>query len=150
MKISGGIVTATGGEGACGVGGGYKSGDGKVEISGGTVAATAGAGGERCIDVGFVGPNGVAGGIAFTGGSILAEHAKVKPAATNAVGASVWRVDVAVPNPDPAQAVTVTGLADYGVTDIRTSTPTVTATFTSGSPTASTTSWSTAPPSTRR
>ena len=115
VRISGGIVSATAGEGAHGIGGGYLSDRGSVEITGGTVAA---AGGEGGMDVGIVGPSGVAGSVVFGGGSILADMAKVKPAAKNVAGASVWRVDVAVPNSDPAQAVTVTGLADYGVADI--------------------------------
>ncbi len=116
VRISGGVVTATGGEGAHGVGGGYVSNGGTVEITGGTVAAAGGAGG---MDVGFVGPSGIAGNVVFGGGSILADQAEAKPAPKNAGGAAVWRVDVAVPNPDSARAVTVAGLpADYGVKDI--------------------------------
>ncbi|MBR3085165.1 MAG: hypothetical protein IKH04_02055, partial [Kiritimatiellae bacterium] len=115
VRISGGIVTAAGGEGAHGVGGGYVSNGGTVEITGGTVAATGGAGG---MDVGFIGPSGVAGSVVFDGGSILADMGDVKPAAKNTAGAAVWRVDVAVDNPDPARAVAVTGLDGYGVADI--------------------------------
>ncbi|MBQ6137365.1 MAG: hypothetical protein IJI73_08350, partial [Kiritimatiellae bacterium] len=48
----------------------------------------------------------------------LADVAKVKPAAANASGAAVWRVDVAVPDPDPTRAVAITGLGGYGVADI--------------------------------
>ena len=108
-------MTATAGEGAHGIGGGYLSDRGSVEITGGTVAA---AGGEGGMDVGIVGPSGVAGSVVFGGGSILADMAKVKPAAKNASGEAVWRVDVAVPDPDPARAVAVTGLDGYGVADI--------------------------------
>ena len=115
VRISGGIVSATAGEGAHGIGGGYLSDRGSVEITGGTVAA---AGGEGGMDVGIVGPSGVAGSVVFGGGSILADMAKVKPAAKNAAGTAVWRVDVAVPDPDPARAVAVTGLDGYGVADI--------------------------------
>ncbi|MBQ6102596.1 MAG: hypothetical protein IJL06_02890, partial [Kiritimatiellae bacterium] len=115
VRISGGIVSATAGEGAHGIGGGYLSDRGSVEITGGTVAA---AGGEGGMDVGIVGPSGVAGSVVFGGGSILADMAKVKPAAKNAAGEAVWRVDVAVPDPDPARAVAVTGLDGYGVADI--------------------------------
>ena len=70
------------------------------------------------MDVGIVGPSGVAGSVVFGGGSILADMAKVKPAAKNASGEAVWRVDVAVPDPAPARAVAVTGLDGYGVADI--------------------------------
>ena len=99
VRISGGIVSATAGEGAHGIGGGYLSDRGSVEITGGTVAA---AGGEGGMDVGIVGPSGVAGSVVFGGGSILANMAKVKPAAKNADGAAVWRVDVATGTPNAA------------------------------------------------
>ena len=115
VRISGGIVSATAGEGAHGIGGGYLSDRGSVEITGGTVAADGGEGG---MDIGIIGPSGIAGSTVFGGGSILADMAKVKPAATNASGETVWRVDVAVPDPDTSRAVAITGLDGYGVADI--------------------------------
>ena len=115
VRISGGIVSATAGEGAHGIGGGYLSERGSVEISGGTVAADGGEGG---MDIGIIGPSGIAGSTVFGGGSILADMARVKPAATNASGETVWRVDVAVPDPDTSRAVAITGLDGYGVADI--------------------------------
>lgn len=43
VKIESGEVNATGGMAAAGIGGGYKNGSAKVEITGGEVTAEAGA-----------------------------------------------------------------------------------------------------------
>jgi len=69
ITISGGTVTATGGEYAAGIGGGYNGSCGDILIEGGTVTAT---GGEYAAGIGC-GPNGSCGKIEISGGTVTAK-----------------------------------------------------------------------------
>ena len=66
IEITGGTVEAVGGEGAAGIGGGYESGAGNIEITGGTVEA-----------VGGEGAAGIGGGVYGTGHDIEISGGKV-------------------------------------------------------------------------
>ena len=116
VTISGGRVAAYGSFSAAGIGGGgsyYNLGGdgGTVTISGGTVFAQ---GYEDSADIG-PGSNGNNGSNIFTGGSISLAALSASPAPTNnanPVGCAV------VSGFEPNAAVTITGLASYGVNDI--------------------------------
>ncbi|WP_411676822.1 beta strand repeat-containing protein [Caproicibacter sp.] len=67
VEISGGTVTATGGDGGAGIGGGFSGSGGSITISGGTVKATGGDDGA-----------GIGGGYRGSGGSITISGGSVK------------------------------------------------------------------------
>ncbi|MGI6086470.1 MAG: leucine-rich repeat protein [Kiritimatiellia bacterium] len=112
--INGGMVTATGGEYSAGIGGGHKGAGGTVTISGGTVFAQGNDGGED-IGPGFEFEGTTSGPNTFTGGSIRLVNGGILPAPSNGA-ARVWCVTV--PNLASNAAITVTGLAPYGVKDL--------------------------------
>jgi hypothetical protein len=113
VAISGGRVTATGGTSGAGIGGGaYGGAGGTVMISGGTVAAT-GSNGAR--DIG-PGQNGtVSGANTFTGGSIGLGATSAFHAPSNATEQVFC---ASLTGFAPGGAVTISGLAGYGVNDL--------------------------------
>ncbi len=124
--ISGGQVTATGGRGAAGIGGGGHycdiAGEGAtLSISGGTVFAIGGEGGGPGIGGGVNNAEGggttpnVSGTSTFTGGSIRIDNGYAANDPTNGTN-RVWCVTV--PELTPNAAIDVTSLGTYGVNDL--------------------------------
>lgn len=72
LYIDGGKITATGGPGGAGIGGGYQQENGTIKITGGEVTATGGSGG---VGIGFGASNNNDSGnsdIEITGGTVIA------------------------------------------------------------------------------
>ncbi|MBQ6137548.1 MAG: hypothetical protein IJI73_09285, partial [Kiritimatiellae bacterium] len=118
ITISGGIVSAQGRQ--SGIGGGYGADGGNITISGGTVYAYATLGDRP--DIGGM-SNPEQASCTITGGSIHTyKPNSLKPAATNAVGATVHCVTVSGLPADTAPEITWLTSADagYGQHDMRT------------------------------
>ena len=112
LTITGGEISADGGDGGAGIGGGKYGDGGTVAISGGTVTAQGVEGGAD-IGPGFDGT--IAGSNTFTGGSIRLVNDMIAPAPSNNTE-RVWCVTVT--NLPPNTAVVVTALGVYGVNDL--------------------------------
>ena len=72
IVIAGGTITATGGNGAAGIGSGQDSSCGTITISGGTITAT---GGDAAAGIG-TGMNAIGGAITVSGGTVIATGGK--------------------------------------------------------------------------
>jgi len=112
VTISGGRVTATGRSGGAGIGGGTGSAGGTTAISGGTVTA---AGSYSAADIGPGDGSTDASANTFTGGSILLVNDSIALDPSNNTD-PVFCATLAGFTPNTA--VAITGLAEYGVTDI--------------------------------
>lgn len=103
-----GRLVANGGRYAAGIGGGDEEGAGYIEIQSGTVEAVMGS--RADFDIGG-GPDGAGGEVVITGGSVKASAIDEHP--VNEWGESLSCVTVS--GFVPGEAVTVTGLGEYGV-----------------------------------
>lgn len=109
VTINGGIVSATGGLFAAGIGGGRSGSGGAVTINGGTVKAT---GGYDSVGIGS-GYGGNGGSVTINGGSVVASSLSATP--RNAAGAPLHQVKIPfAEGTDFTQSVVLGGLGDYG------------------------------------
>ena len=112
---TGGIVTATGGDGAAGIGGGRNGASGFYVQQGGTVVAHSGSGGK---DIGAGQGGTSAGRTTVSGGSLNAASAKVAPAAKNDSGENVYCVTVPVGRANFDIGAAMTDFNGYSLTGV--------------------------------